>query len=182
SPRADAINLVFLEDAFTAGEAFLADLQSDQNLLAGCVTWSPKTTQIVDASKGKAKQLIDNRNLLIVADVLLFNKGFAEANPEIVRTFVEGTLIHNDLVRNNPEEHLDVLVQAFAQYEWTRDDAKRDLAKVHLSNLPENLAFFRGPIDAAGSFASVYESANLAYGSELLPNPVASSYFADLSA
>ncbi len=176
----EAVNLVFLEDAFTAGDAFLADLRSGARQLDGCVTWAPKTTEIVDASDGAARQLVDNRNLLVIADILVFNKGFAQAKPEIVQKLVEGMLLHNERIRANPEPHLKTIADAFKAYEWTVEDARDELSKVHLSNLPENLAFFRGPIDAAGSFASVFQTANLAYGSELQPSPVSSSFFADL--
>jgi NitT/TauT family transport system substrate-binding protein len=176
----EAVNLVFLDDAFTAGDAFLADLRSGARQLDGCVTWAPKTTEIVDASDGAARQLVDNRNLLVIADILVFNKGFAQAKPEIVQKLVEGMLLHNERIRAHPEPHLKTIADAFKAYEWTLEDARDELSKVHLSNLPENLAFFRGPIDAAGSFASVFQTANLAYGSELQPSPVSSSFFADL--
>lgn len=182
SPDPEAINLVFLEDAFEAGDAFAADLASGGDKLAGCVTWAPKTTEIVENADGKARQLVDNRNLLIVADILLFNKGFAQEHPEVVRSIVEGTLRFNDRVRRDPQGHAAQLAQAFSVYEWTTEDAVQELSRVHLSNLPENLAFFRGAIDEAGSFASVYQSANLAYGPELLPTPVGSDYFSDLTA
>ncbi|MDB6076648.1 MAG: hypothetical protein JWO82_395 [Akkermansiaceae bacterium] len=178
----DAVNLVFLEDAFLAGDAFLADLKSGRNQLDGCMTWAPKTTEVVDASDGAARQLIDNRNLLVIADILVFNKGFAEARPEIVEKIVEGMLLHNDLIRANPEPYLQTIAAAFKKSAWTPDSARKELQKVNLSNLPENLAFFRGAIDEAGSFASVYQTANLAYGPELQPSPVASSYFASLKA
>lgn len=176
----EAVNLVFLEDAFEAGDAFLADLKSGGHQIDGCVTWSPKTTEIVEASEGAARQLVDNRNLLVIADILVFNKGFAEAKPDIVAKLVEGMLLHNERVRANPEPHLKAIADAFKAYEWTVEDAREELSKVHLSNLPENLAFFRGAIDAAGSFASVFQTANLAYGPELQPSPVAASFFADL--
>jgi NitT/TauT family transport system substrate-binding protein len=176
----EAVNLVFLEDAFEAGDAFLADLQSGGRQLDGCVTWAPKTTEIVDASNGAARQLVDNRNLLVIADILVFNKAFAQAKPDIVTKLIEGMLLHNERVRANPEPHLKTLADAFKAYEWTVEDAREELSKVHLSNLPENLAFFRGAIDEAGSFASVFQTANLAYGSELQPSPVAATYFADL--
>lgn len=175
----EAVNLVFLEDAFDAGDAFLADLKSGGHQLDGCVTWAPKTTEIVAESGGEARQLVDNRNLLVIADILVFNKGFAEANPEAVQKIVEGMLLFNDRIRANPEGHLQTVAKAFG---WSPEDAKEELAKVHLSNLPENLAFFRGAIDAAGSFASVFQTANLAYGPELQPSPVAASYFADTKA
>lgn len=178
----EAVNLVFLEDAFEAGDAFIASLTSGNGLIDGCVTWAPKTTEVVEASNGAARQLIDNRNLLVIADILVFNKGFAQEQPQIVEKIVEGMLLHNDLVRSNPEPHLQVIADAFKAYEWTTENARAELSKVHLSNLPENLAFFNGAVDEAGSFASVYQTANLAYGSELQPSPVAASFFADTAA
>lgn len=178
----EAVNLVFVEDAWDAGDAFLADLKSGGRQLDGCVTWAPKTTEVVQASEGAARQLVDNRNLLVIADILVFNKGFAQAKPDIVQKLVEGMLLHNDKVRANPEPHLKAIADAFKAYEWTVDDAREELSKVHLSNLPENLAFFRGAIDEAGSFASVFQTANLAYGSELQPSPVSSNFFADTKA
>lgn len=182
-PRdAESVNLVFVEDAWDAGDAFLADLKAGGRQLDGCVTWAPKTTEVVEASEGAARQLVDNRNLLVIADILVFNKGFAQAKPEIVQKLVEGMLLHNDKVRANPEPHLKAIADAFKAYEWTVDDAREELSKVHLSNLPENLAFFRGAIDEAGSFASVFQTANLAYGSELQPSPVSSSFFSDTKA
>jgi NitT/TauT family transport system substrate-binding protein len=175
-----AVNLVFLEDAFEAGDAFLADLTSGGKQLDGCVTWAPKTTEVVNASKGAARQLVDNRNLLVIADILVFNKAFAESSPAIVQWIVEGMLLHNDLIRSNPEPHLQTITNAFKAYEWTIEDTREELSKVHLSNLPENLSFFRGAIDEAGSFASVFQTANLSYGSELQPSPVSASFFADI--
>lgn len=182
SPKPGAINLVFLEDAFEAGDAFLEDLEAGGDRLAGCVTWAPKTTEIVEASNGKAHQLVDNRNLLVVADVLLFNKAFAAENAAIVEKIVEGTLLKNAGIRANPASHAAALAKAFSAYEWSEADAKDELSRVHLSNLPENIAFFKGSIGEAGSFASIFQSANLAYGSELQPRPVDSGYFADLAA
>jgi NitT/TauT family transport system substrate-binding protein len=178
----EAVNLVFLEDAFDAGDAFLADLKGGGSRLDGCVTWAPKTTEVVEGSEGAARQLVDNRNLLVIADILVFNKGFAQARPEVVTKLVEGMLLHNDRVRANPESYLPAIANAFKAYEWTVEDAREELAKVHLSNLPENLAFFRGAIEEAGSFASVFQTANLAYGPELQPSPVSSSFFADTKA
>ena len=175
-PNPEAINLFFSEDAFAAGDLFLAELKAGTGRLAGCVTWAPKTTDVVDASSGKAKLLVTNRNLLIIADVLIVNRGFAEANPKIVSGLVEGLLEGNDMVRTNPDAHLDVLAKAFAM---DRGEVKRELQKVHLSNLPENLAFFGGDITAGGSFAGIYSSAVLAYGS-LIRDPVDAEKFFDL--
>jgi NitT/TauT family transport system substrate-binding protein len=181
----EAVNLVFLEDAFDAGDAFLADLKGGGNSLDGCVTWAPKTTEVVDNSGGAARQLVDNRNLLVIADILVFNKGFAQARPEVVQKIVEGMLLHNDKIRATPQPYLQTIAAAFKDDEgkpWSSEKAAAELAKVHLSNLPENLAFFRGAIEEAGSFASVFQTANLAYGPELQPAPVSSSFFADTKA
>jgi NitT/TauT family transport system substrate-binding protein len=46
--------------------------------------------------------------------------------------------------------------------------------------LPENLAFFSGAIDAAGSFGGIYQSAVLSYGSGLLKDPIDGDRFLDL--
>jgi NitT/TauT family transport system substrate-binding protein len=83
------------------------------------------------------------------------------------------------MVRDNRDAHLDTIAKAF---KWTRDDARDNLGKVHLSNLPENLAFFSGAIDAAGSFSGIYQSAVLAYGPELVKDPPDAERFASLAA
>jgi NitT/TauT family transport system substrate-binding protein len=129
----------------------------------------------VDGSGGKAHVLTTNRNLLIVADVMILHRGFAEQNPKVVEGLVQGLLEGNRMVRDRPDQHLDVIGRAF---KWSRDDTKAELAKVHLSNLPENRAFFSGAIDAAGSFGSIYQSAVLAYGSDLIKDPPDPSRFA----
>lgn len=176
-PDADKVNVVYATDAFAAGDLFLKDLQSGANRLAGCVTWAPKTGEVVAAAADAAHLLTTNKNLLIIADVLVVNKGFAQANPQKVAGLVEGLLEGNRMVRDNPTAHLETIAKAF---KWTRDKARDELAKVHLSNLPENLAFFSGAMDAAGSFTGIYQSAVLAYGSELIKSPVDPDRFADL--
>lgn len=176
-PDPEKINLVFCADAFGAGDLFLRDLKTGRNRLAGCVTWAPKTTEVVDASEGKASLLTTNRNLLIVADILIVNKGFAQAQPDIIKGLVEGLLTGNQRVRENPDAHLEIISKAFG---WDKTETKEELAKVHLSNLPENIAFFNGSIDSAGSFSGIYQSAILAYGSDLIKTPPDSDRFMDL--
>lgn len=175
APAPDKVNLLFAPDAFKAGDLFLKELQEGGNRLAGCVTWAPKTTEVVDASKGAAVLLTTNKNLLIVADILVVNKGFAQANPKLVAGLVEGVLEGNRLVRDNSAAHLDLIAKAF---KWDKDKARQELTKVHFSNLPENLAFYSGAIDAAGSFAGIYSSATLAYGA-LIDKPVDADRYMD---
>jgi NitT/TauT family transport system substrate-binding protein len=179
APHPDRLNLVYTDDGFEAGDLFASDLKSGKNRLAGAVTWEPKVSEVVDGSGGKAHVLTTNKNLLIIADVMILHRGFAEQNPKIVEGLVQGLLEGNRMVRNQPDAHLDVIARAF---KWTRDDTKAELANVHLSNLPENRAFFSGAIDAAGSFGGIYQSAVLAYGSDLIKDPPDPNRFLDLKA
>jgi NitT/TauT family transport system substrate-binding protein len=133
----------------------------------------------VSGSNGQAHVLTTNRNLLIIADVLIVHRGFAQEQPKIVQGLVQGLLEGNRMVRDHPDQYLDVVGRPF---KWDREKTKVELAKVHLSNLPENLAFFSGAIDAAGSFGGIYQSAVLAYGSDVIKDPPDSSRFADTSA
>jgi NitT/TauT family transport system substrate-binding protein len=176
TPHPERLNLIYTEDGFSAGDLFASDLRSGRNRLAGAVTWEPKVSEVVGGSGGAAHVLTTNRNLLIIADVLIVHRGFAEEHPRIVEGLVQGLLEGNRMVRDRPEAHLDVIGRAF---KWSRDDTKEELSKVHLSNLPENRAFFSGAIDAAGSFAGIYQSAVLAYGSDLIKDPPDASRFLD---
>ena len=171
-PGADELGLVFYEDAFQACDAYHHEL-AGRRRLAGCVGWSPRTDEVVAASKGAAKVLASNRNLLVIADVLAVNKAFAEAHPDMVKGIVHGILEGNRRLRDEPAANLPIVQKAFG---WSDSDARDQLAKVHLANYPENRAFFEGTIDAAGSFGGIFQSAVLAYGS-LIPNPTDATRF-----
>jgi NitT/TauT family transport system substrate-binding protein len=173
-PGEGELGLVFYEDAFVACDAYEAEL-SGAARLNGCVGWTPRTEEVVEASGGKAKALVSNKNLLIVADLLLVNKGFASAHPEMVKGLVHGLLEGNAQVRDNAAPHLATIAKAFG---WTEAETRDELAKVHLSNLPENRAFFGGTIDAAGSFSGIFQSSVLAYGS-MIKNPADPARFVD---
>jgi NitT/TauT family transport system substrate-binding protein len=175
-PAPDKLNLVFAKDAFAACDVFVGDAKAGGQL-AGCVTWAPKTTESVQESGGKAHVLTTSKNLLIIADILIVNRGFAEQNPKLVAGLVEGLLEGNRQVRDNAGAWLDVIGKAF---QWDRAKTQAELTKVHFSNLPENLAFFSGAIDAAGSFGGIFQSAVFAYGSGLIKDPVDADRFADL--
>src|SRR5688572_30165607 len=179
TPHPDRVNLIYTDDGFSAGDLFLADIKSGKNRLAGCVTWEPKVSEVVQGSGDQAHVLTTNRNLLIVADVLIVHKGFAEQQPKIVAGLVQGLLEGNRMVRDRPESYLDLVGRAF---KWSREDTRQELSQVHLSNLPENLAFFSGAIDEAGSFGGIYQSAVLAYGSDLVRDPPDADRFASLAA
>jgi NitT/TauT family transport system substrate-binding protein len=177
-PKPDALGLVFYEDAFQACDAYQHELASGSRRLSGCVGWTPKTDEVVEASNGAAKVLTSNRNLLVVADVLAVNKGFARANPKMVEGLVHGILEGNRRLRDSPDENLGVVAKAF---KWTEAETRDELAHVHLANAPENRAFFAGTIDSAGSFGGIFQSSILAYGS-LIKNPADPARFVDTAA
>jgi NitT/TauT family transport system substrate-binding protein len=176
-PKGDSLGLVFYEDAFVACDAYQHELAGGAKRLNGCVGWTPKTQEVVDASNGAAKVLVSNRNLLVVADVLAVNRGFAKAHPKMVEGLVHGILEGNRQLRDNQAEHVAVVAKAFG---WTEDETRDELTHVHLANAPENRAFFGGTIDSAGSFGGIFQSSILAYGS-LIRNPADPSRFLDTS-
>jgi NitT/TauT family transport system substrate-binding protein len=167
-PNPGRLNVVYCQDAFSAGDLFLQDLQDGSGLLAGCVTWAPKTVEIAAQSKGQAYILADSLNLLVLADILAINKGFARQHPEKVTVLVAGLLEGNRKVQADQNACLDIIGKVFG---WDREKTKSELAMVHLSNLPENLAFFSGVIEAAGSYTGIYQSALKAYGKDLIKKP-----------
>lgn len=178
-PDPGMVNVIACADAFGAGDFFLRDVADGRTRVHGCMTWAPKTGDVVRDAKGKARLLLTNRNLLMVADILIVNKGFAADKPDVVRGLVEGLLDGNSRVRAGPAPYRKVIGQALG---WEEAKVDEELSKVHLANLPENLAFFDGTIDAAGSFSYIYESAVMAYGSEFIPRPAAYERFMALDA
>jgi NitT/TauT family transport system substrate-binding protein len=178
-PDPDKLNLIFCADGFGAGDLFLRDLKAGRNRLAGCVTWDPKTTEVAAGSDGKAHVMVTNRNLLVVADVLIFNRLYASAHPDQVAAIVDGLIDGNQAVRDHPGDYLPTIAKAL---KWDAGDAAGQLAKVHLANLPENLSFFDGTIDSAGSYGFIYQSAVDAYGKAMVPNPPDADAFTDLTA
>ncbi|HEY0684051.1 MAG TPA: phosphate ABC transporter substrate-binding/OmpA family protein [Steroidobacter sp.] len=176
-PSSGELGLVFYEDAFVACDAYEHELNGSQRL-NGCVGWTPRTDEVVEKSNGAAKVLVSNRNLLVIADVLAVNGGFAKANPDMVRGLVHGILEGNRRLRDQQAANIGIVAKAFG---WSEADARDELSRVHLSNLPENRAFFSGTIDSAGSFGGIFQSSVLAYGS-VIRNPTDASRFADVTA
>ena len=173
-PASGELGLVFYEDAFIACDAYEHELSGAQRL-NGCVGWTPRTDEVVEKSNGAAKVLVSNRNLLVIADVLAVNGGFAKANPDMVRGLVHGILEGNRRLRDQQAANIGVVAKAFG---WTEEETRDELSRVHLANLPENRAFFAGTIDSAGSFGGIFQSSVLAYGS-IIRNPTDASRFAN---
>jgi NitT/TauT family transport system substrate-binding protein len=176
-PDPDKINLVYCDDGFGAGDFFAADMAGGKNKLAGCVTWDPKTAEVAQQSNGKAHVLVTNKNLLTIADIIVVNKGFAAEHPDMVKGIVAGLLDGNRKVNETPDACYPTIAAAF---KWDVDKAKSELAKVHLANFPENMAFFSGEMDASGSYSYIYQSAAFAY-QDFVKDPASESDFLDLS-
>jgi len=157
-PASSELGLVFYEDAFVACDAYAHELGRANPRLHGCVGWTPRTDEVVEKSNGKAKVLVSNRNLLVIADVLAVNRGFAKEHPDMVRGLVHGILEGNKRLRDQQAANIGVVAKAFG---WSEDEARDELAHVHLANLPENNAFFAGTIDSAGSFGGIFQSSVL---------------------
>jgi NitT/TauT family transport system substrate-binding protein len=177
-PSEKELGLVFYDDAFAACDAYSHELAGKSSRLSGCVGWTPRTDEVVEKSGGRAKVLVSNRNLLVIADVLTLNKQFAKDNPKMVQGLVHGILEGNHLLRDSPDQHIGVVAKAF---KWSDEDARNELSHVHLSNLPENRAFFSGTLDVAGSFGGIFQSSVLAYGS-IIRNPTDPQRFVDTGA
>ena len=104
-PPAGQLGLVFYEDAFVACDAYEHELARSAAL---------ERLRRLDAAhrrsrrkiQWRAKVLVSNRNLLVVADVLAVNKGFAKANPDMVRGLVHGILEGNRRLRDQPAQNI----------------------------------------------------------------------------
>ena len=99
APDADKLNLIYCKDEDAAGDFFLRDMTNGGKLIAGCVTWDPKTTEVAEGSGGKAHILTTSVNLLIIADIFIVNKGFAQEHPDMVAGLVDGLMQGNRMVR-----------------------------------------------------------------------------------
>lgn len=160
-PDPNSVNVVYTSDGFPAGDLFLRDVQNNYNRLSGFVAWAPKTDEIADALKSKAHMLATSRNLLVIADILVVNRGFAAQYPKMVEGLVGGLLEGNLAVQSNASLYCPIVDKAF---KWAPGKTQHDLGNIHLSNVPENKAFFSGDLDAAGSFGGIFNNAVLAYG------------------
>lgn len=165
----ERINLLFTETAEDAAELFRAFVAAGSKDLAGCVTWNPFIYEVPREHPDKVRLLTTNRNLLIIADVLIVNQAFAKANPAIVQGMVDGIMWATQELRKNPEPHLALIAKAFDQ---SVEEFRESLKDVHLSNLAENLAFFSNQPGKIGTFSEIYYSAVYCYGREIIRNPV----------
>jgi NitT/TauT family transport system substrate-binding protein len=173
---ADKLNLVFTAKVDDATKVFEQGLKAGRKEPAGCVGWAPMTTDLVQRSKGRAYIKTTNRNQLIVADILVVNRGFAEKHPEMVAGLVHGLLEGNRIVEEikkgkSGAKELDLLAKALTtdpKDAYDRDSIKEELDKVDLANYPLNKAFFEDKMPLGGSFSGIFEEAAHCYGAGLI--------------
>ncbi|MCI0527666.1 MAG: OmpA family protein, partial [Nitrospira sp.] len=166
----ERVNLLFTETAFDAADVFVEELKSGDGKVSGAVTWSPKTVEVPKEYPEKVRLLTTNRNLLVVADILIVNAGFAKENPKVVKGLVEGILMGVEMIKKDPEGTLPIVAKAF---DMSLQETRETLQDVHLSNHAENMLFFSQQPGQIGSFNELYYSAVYAYGKEVIRDVVA---------
>lgn len=185
--QADKLNLLFTAKVDDTTKALENSLKRGKKDIAGCVGWDPMTTNLVQKSKGKAYIKTTNRNQLIIADILVVNRGFAKKHAEMVKGLVHGLLEGNRIVndiKNGREggRELDLLAKAFTtdpKDAYDRDSMKEELGKVELANAPLNVAFFEDKMPLGGSYVGIYDEAVSSYGSELIDTESPGANFID---
>jgi len=166
----DSVNLLLAASAFDAADIFVDSVTRGDKLISGAMTWSPKTVEIPADLPDKVRLLATNRNMLVVADILLINAGFAKEKPNIVRGLVEGILNGVEMINRDPQNTLPIAAKAM---NMTNEDLKQAIQEVHLSNHVENLQFFSTEAGQTGNFNELYYTAVYAYGKNIIPNPIA---------
>jgi NitT/TauT family transport system substrate-binding protein len=170
---ADKINLLFTEKADDAAKLFAESVKKGSKFISGAVTWSPFTVEVPDELPDQVRLLTSNRNLLVVADIVIVNQAFAKANPKIVKGLTEGILWATEEIRKNPDATLPVVAKAFSTPDepTTLQDMKELMQDVHLSNHAENMLFFSPETGQIGNFRELYYSAVYAYGTQIIKTP-----------
>jgi NitT/TauT family transport system substrate-binding protein len=162
------INLLYTKTAEDAAAVFEASVKNGDGLISGAVTWNPFTVDLPKDYPDQIRLLVSNRNLLIIADILLVNAGFAKQHPKIVKGLVEGILVGTEEIRKNPDRTLPIAAQAFKDEDTNKpislEEMRELMRDVHLSNHAENMLFFSNETGQVGTFNDIYLTALYAYG------------------
>lgn len=169
-PDPEMVNLLFRESALDAAVVFVESVTRGDKLISGAMTRSPKTVEIHADLPDKVRLLATNRNMLIVADILVVNAGFAKESPKVVRGLVEGILTGVDMINRDPQNTLPIAAKAFGM---SVEELKKSIQEVHVSNHVENLQFFSTEAGQTGNFNELYYTAVYAYGKEIIANTIA---------
>ncbi len=168
-PDRDCINLLFTETGFGAADIFAESLKRGDHIISGAVTWSPKDIEVLDLFPKRAKLLVTSRNMLLIADVLVVNPGFAAESPKVVQGLVDGFLTGADMMSRDPLQTLPLVATAF---NLSVQKLRTSLRDIHISNHAENMAFFSDQPGLEGTFCGLYDTAVATYGEETISYPI----------
>ena len=127
-------NLIFFETPDEAAKAFFAG-QIDV-----AATWEPYLTQAQNMSDAHILFSTASSSSLVM-DGILFNKAFAEANPEVVTKFIDGALTASDLY----DKDMTTIKSVMPMFSTASDqDIKDNCAGARLMTYADNLNMFSG--------------------------------------
>ena len=118
----NSVNLVYTEDGFGAGDLFLSDLKSGKNRLAGCVTWEPKVSEVVERQRRQGARAHDQPQS---ADHRRRARSCTAASPSSSRrssrAWCRACSKATAWCATTRTQYLDVIGRAF---KWTRDETQ----------------------------------------------------------
>ena len=118
-------------------------------------TWEPYLTQAQNMSDAHVFFSTASSSSLIM-DGILFNKDFAEANPEVVQKFIDGALQSSSQYDTNMST-IKTVMPMFATA--SDDDVKSNCASAKLMTYADNLSMFKGTArDIYTSMCGVWKS------------------------
>jgi NitT/TauT family transport system substrate-binding protein len=122
-----------------AAQAFVAG-QFD-----GCSTYEPYLSQVRAMGADKGKILATTVDYPCVIDTMAFQPAFIRANPEAVRRVIAGWFAAVDMIAAEPDRAFEIMGRRTNQ---TGEQFKASQSFIHWPGRAENLAFFRGHMQA----------------------------------
>lgn len=148
-------NLIFFETPDEAAKAFFA------GKIDVAATWEPYLTQAQNMSDAHILFSTASSSSLIM-DGILFNKDFAEKNPEVVSKFIDGALQAADKY----DTDMNTIKKVMPMFSTATDsDIKESCAAAKLTTYGDNISLFNGTAktiytDMCNVWDSIGESVN----------------------
>ena len=170
--KPNVVNFLLTDQADQAADVLAYDMQSGgPKKIAACIGWAPHTEEVSEKSNGKAYIAYTTRNQLLIADVVLLNKGFAKKYPKLAKGLLHGILEGNQkvetLVKNNQKSELEVVIKSLTtnpDEPWTFERLRDDLSKIDRANYNTNIAFFNDTMPLGASFPRIYNLSATLFG------------------
>lgn len=165
-------NLIFFETPDEAAKAFFAG-QIDV-----AATWEPYLTQAQNMSDAHILFSTASSSSLVM-DGILFNKAFAEANPDVVSKFIDGALTASDLY----DKDMETIKGVMPMFSTASDqDIKDNCAGAKLMTYADNLSMFSGTARTIyTSMADVWKSIGESAESDLVDTLYDDTYITALA-